>query len=115
MKLHTHIARLVSLALCLLVGCATTGVKPTNPAVVERLRSVDQTQMATVVIYRESNFYGGALRPTRGGSLLALRRPEVVNFNQSNARAVVQSREQSGVKARRQRRRYGRLEFIARR
>jgi hypothetical protein len=35
--------------------------------------------------------------------------PEVVDFNQANANAVVQSREQHGVKARRQRRGYARL------
>ena len=48
----------------LVAGCATTGVQPANPAVMQRLNSVNQTQMATVVIYRESNFYGAALRPT---------------------------------------------------
>ena len=37
----------------------------------------------------------------------ALRRPAVVDFNQADASAVVQSREQRGVKARRQRRGYG--------
>ncbi len=52
-------------AACLLLGgCATTGVKLTNPAVVQKLNSIDKASMATVVIYREGNFMGGGLRPT---------------------------------------------------
>jgi hypothetical protein len=46
------------------LGCATSEVKPTNPAVVAKMGAINQRQMATVVIYRESNFYGGGLRPT---------------------------------------------------
>jgi hypothetical protein len=45
-------------------GCASSEVKPTNPAVVAKMGAIDQRQMATVVIYRESTFYGSALRPT---------------------------------------------------
>jgi hypothetical protein len=45
----------------------------------------------------------------------SLRRPAIVDFDQADASAVVQSREQRGVKARRQCRGYGRLEVIARR
>ena len=45
-------------------GCATTGVKPTNPAVMRKLDEINKGTMATVVIYRESNFAGSALRPT---------------------------------------------------
>ena len=41
----------------------------------------------------------------------SLRRAAIVDFDQANAGAVVQSREQRGVKARRQRRRYARLEM----
>jgi hypothetical protein len=60
---------LVSRLLCLcvgisLTGCATTGVKPPNPAVVAKMNAINKGSMATVVIYRESNFYGSALRPT---------------------------------------------------
>jgi len=47
----------------LFASCATTGVSPVNQAVVSKLQSVG-AQKATVVIYRESNFAGGALRPT---------------------------------------------------
>lgn len=48
----------------LLAGCATTsGVAPANPAVVQKMAAVSKS-MATVIIYRESNFAGGALRPT---------------------------------------------------
>ena len=64
MKLHSFIAQLLFLSFLLLAGCATTSVEPPNPAVLTRLRSVNQAQLATVVIYRESNFYGMALRPT---------------------------------------------------
>ena len=39
---------------------------------------------------------------------VSLRRPEVVDFNQSNASAIVQSRQQRGVKAWRKRRGYAR-------
>ncbi len=45
-------------------GCATTGVKPTNPAVMRKLDEINKGTMATVVIYRESSFNGGGLRPT---------------------------------------------------
>ena len=48
----------------LLFGCATTAVKSANPAVVRKLAAIDRHSMATVVIYRERNFYGSALRPT---------------------------------------------------
>ena len=48
----------------ILGGCATTGVKPTNPAVMRKFDEIDKRTMATVVIYRESNFAGSALRPT---------------------------------------------------
>ena len=54
---------LVTLCAALLTGCATTGVSPQNPAVVAKLQSVG-SQRATVVIYREANFAGSALRPT---------------------------------------------------
>ena len=39
----------------------------------------------------------------------------IVNFHQPDARAVVQSRKQRRVKARRQRRRYTRLQWVCRR
>ena len=42
------------------------------------------------------------------------RRAPVVNFNQADASAVVQSTKQGGVKARRQRRGYGRLAVVCR-
>ena len=59
------VARSFCLLVCfLLSACATTGVKPPNPAVVAKINSIDKSSMATVVIYRESNFYGSALRPT---------------------------------------------------
>lgn len=54
----------VLVAMSLFAGCATTGVKPVNPEVAAKLAGIDPRQMATVVIYRESNFYGSALRPT---------------------------------------------------
>ena len=61
-----HIAfRLFALLTCaLLSACATTGVKPPNPAVVAKMNAIDRSSMATVVIYRESNYFGSALRPT---------------------------------------------------
>lgn len=56
---------LLCVAACaLLNACATTGVRPTNPAVVAKLSAIDRNTLATVSIYRESNFYGSALRPT---------------------------------------------------
>ena len=59
------VSRLFCLFACILLSaCATTGVKPANPAVVAKLDAIDKSSMATVVIYRESNFYGSALRPT---------------------------------------------------
>lgn len=59
------VSRLLCLSVCIFSSaCATTGVKPTNPAVVAKINAVDKSSMATVVIYRESNFYGSALRPT---------------------------------------------------
>ena len=54
-------------------------------------------------------------RPTEEGAVRSLRRPEVVDFDQTNASAVVKAREQRGVKARRQRRRYARLQWVCRR
>ncbi len=45
-------------------GCATTGVQQANPAVVQKISEVNRATMATVIIYRESNFYGSGLRPT---------------------------------------------------
>ncbi|MBA3608093.1 MAG: hypothetical protein H0W43_06230 [Chthoniobacterales bacterium] len=54
----------LSLTFCILLGgCATTGVQPVNPQVVAKISSIPKT-MAMVVLYRESNFYGSALRPT---------------------------------------------------
>ncbi len=50
-------------AAAFLASCATTGVQPTNPAVVSKLNAVGPAS-AAVVIYRESNFVGSALRPT---------------------------------------------------
>ena len=44
--------------------------------------------------------------PTEEGAVRSLRRPAIVDFNQADASAVVQSREQRGVKARRQCRGY---------
>ena len=44
--------------------------------------------------------------PTEKGAVRSLRRPAIVDFNQADASAVVQSRKQRGVKARRQRRGY---------
>lgn len=60
--------RLASLCLTSLFGlllssCATPGVSPVNPAVSAKLQSVG-SQRAAVVIYRERNFAGSALRPT---------------------------------------------------
>src|ERR1022692_1326128 len=46
--------------------------------------------------------------------VLALRRPEIVDFDQTDASAVVHSREQRGVKPRRQSRRYARLQIVCR-
>jgi hypothetical protein len=48
----------------LLSGCASIGVKPTNPAVVAKMNAINKSSMATVVIYRGSSFAGSALRPT---------------------------------------------------
>ncbi|WP_175414813.1 DUF2846 domain-containing protein [Nibricoccus aquaticus] len=46
-------------------GCASSpGVKADNPAVIAKLDAVPRDQKALLVIYRESNFVGGALRPT---------------------------------------------------
>lgn len=45
-------------------ACASGTVKPSNPAVVARLHSVDRAQKATVVVYRPAEFQGSALRPT---------------------------------------------------
>lgn len=61
--MKTLLLGLLSVAI-FLSGCATTGVQPVNPAVVAKMTAIDQRQMAIVVIYRESNFYGGGLRPT---------------------------------------------------
>lgn len=54
---------LTTLCVAVLAGCATTGTSPQNPAVISKLQSVGP-QRATVVIYREANFAGSALRPT---------------------------------------------------
>lgn len=60
-----RVCYLLCLVTCItLAGCATTGVKPTNPAVVQKLNSIDMSSMAAVVIYRESNMMGSGLRPT---------------------------------------------------
>jgi hypothetical protein len=46
-------------------GCASNpGVKPDNPAVTAKLDAIPRDQKAILVIYRESNFMGAALRPT---------------------------------------------------
>jgi hypothetical protein len=46
-------------------GCASNpGVKADNPAVVAKLDAIPRDQKAVLVIYRESNFMGAALRPT---------------------------------------------------
>jgi len=54
---------ILALFCALVASCATTGVSPENPAVVSKLRSLGP-QHAAVVIYRDSNFAGSALRPT---------------------------------------------------
>jgi hypothetical protein len=54
---------LVAVSCILFAGCATTGVSPVNPVVVSKLQSVG-SQSAAVVIYREKNYAGYALRPT---------------------------------------------------
>ncbi len=48
----------------LLAGCVTTGVQPVNPEVSAKMSAINPQTTATIVIYRESNFYGSALRPT---------------------------------------------------
>jgi hypothetical protein len=53
----------IILSFLLLGGCASPGVSPVNSEVVRRLQSVPASK-ATVVIYRERNFAGAALRPT---------------------------------------------------
>ena len=39
-----------------LASCTTNGAKPTNPAVVAKFGSINPAEMATVVIFRESNY-----------------------------------------------------------
>jgi hypothetical protein len=56
-------ASLLAACCALLVSCATQGVSPVNPAVNAKLQSVGRNR-AAVVVYRESNFMGAALRPT---------------------------------------------------
>ena len=58
MKKHLLFSASALAILLSLVGCVTSDVKPTNPAVVAKMGAINQRQMATVVIYRESNFYG---------------------------------------------------------
>ena len=62
--MRPHFSTLALVFLGFLPGCATTGVQPVNPAVTARMSAINPHTMATVVIYRESNFYGSALRPT---------------------------------------------------
>ena len=50
--------------LALLSACATSATKPANPAVVARMKAIDRTKSATVVIYRPSAHMGYALHPT---------------------------------------------------
>jgi len=62
--MRPYLAPLAFMLLGFLPGCATTGVQPVNPEVVARMNAINRRTTATVVIYRESNFYGSALRPT---------------------------------------------------
>jgi hypothetical protein len=62
--MRLHLPALAFVLLSFLPGCATTGVQPVNPAVAAKMTAINPRAMATVVIYRESNLFGSALRPT---------------------------------------------------
>ena len=63
--MNTRIVSLFCLALTLpLGGCATTGVKPINPAVMQKLDQIDKRTMATVHLSGKQFRLEAALRPT---------------------------------------------------
>jgi hypothetical protein len=62
--MRLYFAPIALMLISFLPSCATTGVQPVKPEVVARMNAIDRRTTATVVIYRESNFYGSALRPT---------------------------------------------------
>lgn len=49
----------VSITAMLLAACVSTEVKPANPKVASKLAAVKQRHLATMVIYRPRNSFGG--------------------------------------------------------
>jgi hypothetical protein len=64
MKTQT-IAKIIMLPLLALLGaCASDQVQPENPAVTQKLESIDRTQKAVLVIYRNDDSNGRGVHPT---------------------------------------------------
>jgi len=65
--MNTNLLRcaLVILIAASLGACATSSeTKPANPLVLSKLRAIDKSKMATMVVYRPREYMGAALRPT---------------------------------------------------
>jgi hypothetical protein len=59
------IRSLVFIPIVVFIGaCATHEVAPPNPEVQQKLQAIDRSQSAVMVVYRPSEAFGSALRPT---------------------------------------------------
>jgi hypothetical protein len=63
-KTILHSAILILVAASLGACASSSATKPANPQVVAKMRAIDQTKMATMVVYRSREYMGAALRPT---------------------------------------------------
>ena len=73
----------------LLAACASSGVKPANPATVSKISSAKKSGKAVLVVYRPRNSLGGLLSPSAGVIVDAFEPVDLAkNYERAGANAI---------------------------